>query len=208
MDFTEFPKMARWSRDVIVTEKIDGTNAQIYITSFDDNAIGMTTSLYESDGLLVFAGSRTRWITPQDDNYGFAAWVRENGSELLKLGMGRHFGEWWGRGIQRNYSMTERRFSLFNVSRWYAPSDCAGEGIDGRTPAPACCGVVPILAKGPNHPGVAEATLKLLRERGSFAAPGFMDPEGIVIWHTAANIGFKKTIHKDEMPKSLAAKAA
>lgn len=32
-DFIEFPKMARLSREVVVTEKIDGTNAQIFITS-------------------------------------------------------------------------------------------------------------------------------------------------------------------------------
>jgi len=31
MEFTEFPKIARLSREVIVTEKIDGTNGCIYI---------------------------------------------------------------------------------------------------------------------------------------------------------------------------------
>jgi hypothetical protein len=31
-----------------------------------------------------------------------------------------------------------------------------------------------------------------------------MDPEGIVIFHTAANMAFKKTLKKDEVPKSLA----
>ena len=31
MLFQDFPKMARLSRDIIVTEKIDGTNAQVYI---------------------------------------------------------------------------------------------------------------------------------------------------------------------------------
>jgi len=30
-EFTEFPKIARYSRDVIVTEKIDGTNAPLFI---------------------------------------------------------------------------------------------------------------------------------------------------------------------------------
>jgi hypothetical protein len=29
-----------------------------------------------------------------------------------------------------------------------------------------------------------------------------MNPEGIVIYHTAANICFKKTIENDETPKS------
>lgn len=35
MQFQEFPKMGRWSRDVIVTEKIDGTNAQILIAELE-----------------------------------------------------------------------------------------------------------------------------------------------------------------------------
>jgi hypothetical protein len=30
-DFKEFQKIARWNREVIVTEKIDGTNACIVI---------------------------------------------------------------------------------------------------------------------------------------------------------------------------------
>lgn len=33
---------------------------------------------------------------------------------------------------------------------------------------------------------------------------GFMDPEGVVAFHVAAGIGFKKTIKGDEQPKSLA----
>ncbi len=64
----------------------------------------------------MFIGSRTRWITAQDDNHGFARWVEGNKQELLKLGAGRHFGEWWGSGIQRGYGLQkgEKRFSLFN----------------------------------------------------------------------------------------------
>ena len=114
--FVEFPKMPRLSREIIVTEKIDGTNAQVYI----------------GDDGTILAGSRTRWITPENDNFGFAAWVRDNTDELLKLGPGSHFGEWWGAGIQRRYGLNEKRFSLFNVARW-------GEE------RPACCSVVPVL---------------------------------------------------------------
>ena len=80
MEFKGFPKMARLSREIIVTEKIDGTNAQVFITDDGD----------------VMAGSRTRWIYPGDDNFGFAAWVQEHRDELLTLGPGQHFGEWWG----------------------------------------------------------------------------------------------------------------
>lgn len=189
-EFQEFPKMPRWSRDVVITEKIDGTNACVYIGE---------------DGEFL-TGSRTRWITPEDDNFGFARWAQEHKGELLLLGPGRHFGEWWGGGVQRGYGLLkgEKRFSLFNVGRWYDPKDCAGEEVGERMAVPACCHVVPVLAKGPNAPGVIDACLELLREHGSYAAPGFMDPEGVVLFHVAGNVGFKKTIKKDEQPKGRA----
>ena len=44
-----------------------------------------------------------------------------------------------------------------------------------------------------------------LRANGSKAAPGFAKPEGIVCFHVAANAGFKKTLEKDEVPKSFRA---
>jgi len=47
IEFKEFPKIARLSRECIITEKIDGTNASILITDDGD----------------MFFGSRTRWIT-------------------------------------------------------------------------------------------------------------------------------------------------
>jgi hypothetical protein len=173
-DFVEFPKIARLCRDVIVTEKIDGTNAQIHIT----------------DAGEVFAGSRTRWITPASDNYGFARWVEEHREELLALGPGSHFGEWWGQGIQRRYGLPEKRFSLFNVGRW------------GET-RPACCHVVPVLWQGMFDSQAIAGVLTELRACGSVAAPGFMQPEGIVIFHTASRTLFKKTIERDEEPKGV-----
>jgi hypothetical protein len=176
--FTEFPKISRYSREVVVTEKIDGTNAQVYVNDT------MTE---------VYAGSRSKWITPEDDNYGFARWVAEHRDELLTLGPGSHFGEWWGAGIQRRYDMKEKRFSLFNTHRW--------SEIVGRPP---CCHVVPILWQGPFDQLDANAVLARLAEKGSVASPGFMKPEGIVIFHTAAQWLLKKTIEKDDVPKGRA----
>ena len=83
IEFPEFPKIARLSRDVVIAEKLDGTNASIYI--------GVNGEF--------FVGSRTRWIT--------------------------------------------------------------------------------------------------------IAAPGFMKPEGVVIYHKAANLLMKKTLEKDEQPKGF-----
>ena len=78
MEFDKFTKIARFSREVIVTEKIDGTNAQIVITE---------------DGEF-FTGSRKRFITPEDDNFGFSKWAHEHKEELMQLGVGKHYGEW------------------------------------------------------------------------------------------------------------------
>jgi hypothetical protein len=200
-EFSEFPKMARLSRECIITEKIDGTNAQIYITE---------------DGQF-FTGSRNRWITPENDNFGFSAWAHAHKEELMKLGPGRHFGEWWGSGIQRNYGLTngERRFSLFNVQRWCL-HDKEPEQIKKIDPRfylmkfqenlPECVGLVPVLYRGEFSTGFCGIELDRLRINGSQAAPGFMNPEGIVCFHTAANVGFKKTIENDEVPKSIVRK--
>ncbi len=173
-EFTPFPKIARISRQIVVTEKIDGTNAQVFITEMGE----------------IFAGSRTRWITVKDDNYGFAKWVADNERELLTLGPGAHFGEWWGAGIQRRYGLTEKRFSLFNVGRW-----------NGDNPPPACCHVVPVIYSGVFSQEAIDGAIESLAKFGSLAAPGFMKPEGIVVYHAAAKTLFKKTIEKDEMPK-------
>jgi hypothetical protein len=171
MEFKEFTKIARLSRECVVTEKIDGTNGVI--------AIG------ENGEFMV--GSRSRWITPEQDNFGFARWAYKNKDELLKLGVGYHYGEWWGLGIQRGYGLKEKRWSLFNTARW---SD--------DTVRPACCHVVPVLYQGDFTTYHINECLILLREQGSLASPGFMKPEGVVIYHTAANMYFKKTIEKDE----------
>ena len=193
MDFIEFAKMARLTREVIVTEKIDGTNACVGISG---------------DG-RIFAGSRSRWITPSDDNYGFATWVEAHMEELLTLGPGRHFGEWWGAGIQRRYDQSEKRWSLFNVGRW-ALHGTEPKTIVTQDPRvtrtqdvlPPCCGLVPVLYQGVFDTSVIDTVLSELSATGSRAAPGYRSPEGIVVFHTAGNVGFKKTIERDEVPKS------
>lgn len=177
-EFQPFPKISRRNRVVVITEKLDGTNGIVHI--------GETG--------VVTAGSRTRWITPEKDNAGFAAWVAANAEDLRKLGPGYHYGEWWGQGIRRRYGMTEKLFSLFNVGRWSEP--------DSR---PACCHVVPVILAGFEKDGIVDVALRSLIEKGSYAAPGFMNPEGIVIFHTASQALQKVTIEKDEAPKGQAA---
>lgn len=183
-EFVEFPKIARLAREIIVTEKIDGTNGVIYIGD---------------DGEML-VGSRNQWITTKakggSDNFGFASWAEQHADELRSLGPGRHYGEWWGSGIQRGYGLPkdEKRFSLFNTSRW---TDDAVR--------PACCHVVPVLYTGIFTTDEINVCLALLADGGSRAAPGFMKPEGVVIFHPQGNVGFKKTIEKDEEWKGKSA---
>lgn len=180
-EFTPFPKLARWNREIVVTEKIDGTNAAVVVSE---------------DLTTVHAQSRKRVVTPGQDNFGFAAWVAEHEEELATgLGAGTHFGEWWGLGIQRGYGLEEKRFSLFNSARWG----------NGCTP-PDCCYVVPQLGIY-DYPaeGFLVNLLDRLRDSGSQAAPGFMKPEGVVIFHAAARQMFKITLENDEKPKGQVA---
>jgi hypothetical protein len=198
-DFQPFPKMARLSRRIVITEKIDGTNAQVFISE---------------DLTTVLAGSRNRWITPDNDNYGFARWVEDHRNELLQLGPGRHFGEWWGSGVQRGYGLPkgEKRFSLFNTVRWAKQGELPRQYptvnpniFKTQDALPPCCDTVPVINEGIWQPqdmaDAIEDSLWQLKRYGSQASPGFMNPEGIVIFHTAANFAFKKTIEKDEAPK-------
>lgn len=209
MEFQAFPKMPRLSREVVVTEKIDGTNAQIYIEGSLFGNIVDEVIASKPDGntfLTMRVGSRTRWIKPGDDNFGFAAWCKEHIDELFGLGPGRHFGEWWGKGIQRNYGLAEKRFSLFNTGRWvtHIHNDPSGRPTtlgDKQGVAPECCHVVPVLAKGIFDSTIINQAMDNLILKGSYAAPGFMKPEGIVIFHVAGNCGFKKTCEKDEQHK-------
>lgn len=164
----------RWNKaqHILITEKIDGTNASIWIND---------------DCTELLCGSRTRWITPESDNFGFATWAYANKDVLLGLGKGTHFGEWWGLGIQRCYNMRERRFSLFNTTRWDTPEQQERlASIDG-------VGVVPTLYQGPFSEEIIDKTMDDLWANGSSASSGFRNPEGIVIYMPGTRSLFKKT---------------
>ena len=189
--FNKFAKMHRLSREIIVTEKIDGTNAQVFI---GENGEFLT-------------GSRKRWITPEDDNFGFSAWAHEHKDLLMQLGPGRHFGEWWGQGIQRKYGLDEKRWSLFNVQRWclctekpeqvFSHYDKGKEVTKPQDVLPHCVGLVPVLWRGMFDSTQIDECLADLEENGSVAAPGFKPAEGVVVWHVQGNFGLKKTLNGD-----------
>jgi len=184
--FEEFPKITRfYEQDVCITEKIDGTNGLIWIgdnPNFDQDFDPQTESMMK-------VGSRSRWITPEDDNYGFARWCKENQEELMKLGPGYHYGEWWGNGIQRKYAMAKKVFSLFNVYKW---SDDAIR--------PTCCDVVPTLYNGPVTPQIINdfSGPKPLMISAAALKYGieFDNPEGYMMYFTKAGKYFKCPLDK------------
>ncbi|WP_125911119.1 RNA ligase family protein [Mycobacteroides chelonae] len=166
---------------MVITEKIDGTNACVIVT--EDGQVG--------------AQSRNRLITPENDNAGFARWVDENQGQLLHdLGPGYHYGEWWGSGIQRGYGLSngEKRFSLFNTGRW--------AGVEFDIPA---LSVVPTLCRYQLDTDVIRTVVEELSEEGSMAQPGFMKPEGVIVYIPRADKVFKVLIENDDIPKGLVA---
>lgn len=178
IEFRAWPKIARLANEkMTITEKIDGTNACVAMLPDDDAPFGFRFA----------AQSRSRIITPENDNFGFAAWVNRNIDELwADLGPGYHYGEWWGSGIQRGYGLEkgERRFSLFNAHRW-------AEHRDNFTTEQLY--VVPLLYTGPFDGLSAVAVADNLYANGSFAMPGYTAPEGVVIYLSEAKATYKIT---------------
>lgn len=185
--FESFPKIGRLNRACTITEKIDGTNAQI---------------MFSEEGILL-VGSRSRQIWPEGtegknkgcDNMGFAGWAYDNMSELFKLlGPGRHYGEWAGRGIQRGYNLDMKRFFLFNTFRWKGPNalpdNLREAGLD----------VVPVIYEGPYDTHVVNREVAVLREVGSLIN-GFQNPEGIMVYHHGMRVYAKVTCKNDASPK-------
>lgn len=196
IEFQRYPKTPRLFRNVVITEKLDGTNAAVQVVlRAEDTGDDGTVVTVDDVVYSVAAQSRNRLITPQDDNHGFARWVYENAELLARtLGPGLHFGEWWGQGIQRRYGMDYKKFSLFNVARW--------RGLWFDSPLKEL-GVVPVLFEGPFSEDVVREMVEHLRTNGSAAAPGFMNPEGVMTFHKAAGATFKTTLVNDEEPKGV-----
>lgn len=182
-DHPKYPSIQRLSSEtVFITEKIDGTNGIIHITP---------------DG-LVLAGSRNRWLmddagTPiKEDNFCFAAWVYENREMLKRLGAGTHYGEWYGKGIQREYGMAECRWASFETF-----GDIDKRGIPQVDCVPTLC------IRQIDSLNILDEVIADLIKTGSRLVPGFMDPEGIVISFKNMNkTRFKKYCKDDKVHKS------
>jgi len=106
IEFEAWPKIPRGILgDVVITEKMDGTNACVII----------------QNGVIAGVQSRKRMLNvgKDVDNYGFASYVMQNKDIFLELGEGKHYGEWAGLGIQKNpHGLDSKYFYLFNTRRW------------------------------------------------------------------------------------------
>jgi RNA ligase-like protein len=213
-EFEPWPKTPRLSGGgVTITEKIDGTNACVVIMPWtgDESSEEDTRHLIglpcRGDAVYaVGAQSRKRLITPEDDNAGFARWVSDHLGVLVDLlGPGRHFGEWWGQGIQRRYNMDHKVFSLFNTHKWSKVAQqrtdwfelARGVGMD----------LVPTLYQGKFSDQAIENALHVLWANGSFAAAQWgqagQDAEGVIIRHQSLGGNLKAFVENDDVPKSL-----
>ena len=191
--FRAWPKIPRLENEVYhITEKIDGTNAAIVIQPLPHISEGKEPTYPEpisvfytetADAYGIWAQSRTRLITPEDDNFGFARWVQENAEQLIKdLGIGYHYGEWWGQGINRGYGLDHKRFSLFNPTKH---SDI--------------CYHVPYMVTVENYRELQDwinVECERLVEEGSLASLGYMRPEGLVVYAEKAKTYWKVIVDK------------
>ncbi len=177
--FEKFPSIKRLKRSCVITEKLDGTNAQIVFDEYGD----------------ILCGSRKRVITPDDDNYGFARWAYDRAESLFDLlGEGRHYGEWWGQGIQRRYGMDKKAFSLFNSGRWHPKEFDSIEQLN----------VVPVLYAGEFTTEIVDKVMSDLKGK-SVAAPEYDKPEGIIVFHSQIKQMFKVTFEHDDTGKPFGA---
>lgn len=78
IEFKEFQKISRLNREIIVTEKIDGTNGQVHIRPASGDIEHGYDCQIDIGGVAHYirAGSRNRWVphVGGDDNNGFGRW--------------------------------------------------------------------------------------------------------------------------------------
>jgi len=183
MEFKKFPKIERLDKQQMsITQKLHGTNAQIHIyeeKEYIPNAEHKIT-------LNIRAGSRIRWIFPEDDNFGFANWVEDNREVLIEfLGEGTHYGEWVGRGINSGEGLEDKQFFLFDWWKYQEVEEF-----------PKGLNVVPLLYNGPLDLDKVAEVMADLKENGSRVVEGFMRPEGVVVNFSGTR--YKKVFDAEE----------
>jgi hypothetical protein len=158
--FEAFPDIKKLgSAALFITQKIHGSNAQVFIFQQEDGSLDLR------------CGSRSRWIAPGNDNYGFAEMVYANKQAFIDtLGPGRHYGEWAGPGINSGEGLKVKTFILFD--HWKYPPERS---------LPPNTVVVPVLFSGAFDLSRVQECMDDLKANGSKLVPGYMNPEGCVV---------------------------
>lgn len=192
MSYPSFPSIERLENLYChITEKVDGTNGLIKISRY------------------VCFGSRNRYITPEDDNNGFAKFFSKYQKELFSVfntidkeyppnGIDAPlniYGEWFGKGIQRGYGLAEKHFMPFSEF-------LATKLIDAGVPNIK----MPVtLYSGKFSIATLDGCMNKLKDEGSQVIPGYNRPEGVVIYFPTYNFRLKETFEgpkwKDAIPK-------
>jgi hypothetical protein len=181
LEFEPFPKIGRLNAAMTVTEKIDGTNAQINFDAEGNMLVGSRKRVIFPEGTF-FAPAHDAdpgELRPVkgSDNFGFAKWAYTHQEKLFDfLGEGRHYGEWAGKGIQRGYGMDHKSFFLFNTARFGPgrqdiPADLLDINLD----------TVPVIYEGDHDADKLDDIMVHLLNEGSDLM-GWPKPEGIIVY--------------------------
>jgi len=188
IEFKEFPKTPRLSRECIITEKIDGTNSCVLI----------------QNGEIIKVGSRNGWLSLGHDSTGLVHFVEERKETFLQLGDGLHYGEFWGRDIRHSYSSKEQHFSLFDAHRWCNAWDepIRYSETQIQEKLPVGLQTVPVLYRGLFDTAKVDECIEMLKVNGSLLSqPKKIEAEGVIIYHIDGDVAFKKTLRNDDKPK-------
>jgi hypothetical protein len=179
MEFKAFSSISKMGKmQMQITQKLHGSNAVICIYPKEDGTLDLR------------CGSRTRWLAVHDDNYGFCNFVESNRDAFIaKLGLGYHYGEWVGLGINSGEGLQEKILALFDFWRY--------RNEEGNLDLPERVTVVPLLYKGPIDFSKVAETMEDLKTNGSKLVPGFMRPEGVVI--QLAGVRYKEVFEIEEV---------
>ncbi len=231
--FKKWGSTPRFHKGLHITMKIDGTNGGVSVEFVDgadmswhysgqvpEDAIWVPAWVdgepHKELGYLVRAQSRKRIITPTNDNFGFARWVWDNAEKLANLlGMGYHYGEWYGEGIQGNpMGVAGRKWALFNTWHWARPENAIAlknSGIPGithvpvlhdeQTHGPADYMTIPDIMENLNGLGRMVEGYRTHPYANKMDSYMVKDPEGIIVWHKETQQKYKILLHNDAIHK-------
>ena len=97
--------------------------------------------------------------------------------------------------VEVNYEAAEQRIATF-MSEYF--DDLAAAGRDSEEVKED---LMKLFDVNPRPRFAPNFILEHLKRVGSQAAPGFMRPEGICVYHKASGVVFKATVEKDQSHK-------